>query len=95
MNKIEKTRIQQKKLARFTINYLRRIRKEQQEYFASIKKEKSQDDFLTSKQVCEELSISYSTFRRMLVKGLKYHQEGSKSMILVRRKDLSNYLKAC
>ena len=88
-------RSQQKKLAVFTINYLRRIRKEQREFLENLAKEKSQDDFLTSKQVCEEMSISYSTFRRMLAKGLKYHQEGTKSMILIRRKDLSNYLKAC
>ena len=87
-------RSQQKKLAVFTIKYLRRIRKEQQEFLENLAKEKSQDDFLTSKEVCEELSISYSTFRRMLTKGLKYHQETSKSKMLVKRKDLSNYLKA-
>ncbi len=95
MKKHYQNREQQKKLAVFTINYLRRIRKEQREFLENLAKEKSQDDFLTSKQVCEELSVSYSTFRRMLAKGLKYHQEGAKSMILVRRKDLSNYLKAC
>ncbi len=89
----ERIRQSLQKLKAFEINRIRKIERQMQEFMEEMRKVKTKDDFLTSNEVKELLGISDSSFRRMLKNGLKYSQKERKGKILVKRKDLENYLK--
>ena len=89
----ERIRQSLQKLKAFEINRIRKIERQMQEFMEEMRKVKTKDDFLTSNEVKELLGISDSSFRRMLKNGLKYSQKERKGKILVKRKDLENFLK--
>jgi len=96
------------KFKAYEINKLRKIEKEQkimkeeqQEFLRQmienlnneIEIKKSQDDFLSPKQIIVELNISRKTFDRWVIDGLKILQRNPGASIRVKRRDLENYLK--
>ena len=89
----ERIRQSLQKLKAFEINRIRKIERQMQEFMEEMRKVKTKDDFLTSNEVKELLGISDSSFRRMLKNGLKYSQKERIGKILVKRKDLENFLK--
>lgn len=87
------TSIDLKELKVFTINYLRRLKKRQEEALNQIQLERSQDDLLTIKEVVDEFKISSKTIHRWKNKGLQVYQRGYKGKITIKRSDLENYIK--
>ena len=77
----------------YNLNKLIQLKKQQQEFFEEIRKQKSVNNWLTVKDVMEEFKISRKTFDRWRIDGLKVYQKTPKATIRIKRKDLINYLK--
>jgi hypothetical protein len=82
-----------KKLKVFTINRLNRMKRQIEESLSECKQEKSQDDFLTVKQVIDQYGYSAKTIYRWKNKGLQVYQREYKGTITIKRINLENYLK--
>ncbi len=76
----------------YNLNKLIQFKKEQRKFIEEIRIEKSLEDLLTVKQVMEIFKISRKTFDRWRIDGLKIYQKTPNSTILVKRKDVFNFL---
>jgi hypothetical protein len=77
----------------FNLNQLLKLRNQQKEFFMTVSKERSLEDWLTVKDVMNEFGVSRKTFDRWRIDGLKVSQKKPKAIIIVQRKDVVNYLK--
>lgn len=86
---INRIRKMEKKQARF----LEELEKRQEEFFEKQLEKKSDDDYLTVKELTKEFNISLSTFKRYRNQGLNVLQNGFKARIMVRRGDFVEFIK--
>ena len=68
------------------LNY-KEIRKSKAKY------KKSNPDYLTSKEVCEQLNVSSTTLYRMRLEGFPYQKIGGGKKIIFSKKEIDEYLK--
>ncbi len=89
------------KLKVYEINKLKKLEREQQEFFQEIRenilgeitRKKSMDDLLSPKQIMIEVGISRKTFDRWVNDGLPVLQRETGKCIRVKRVDMEYYLK--
>ncbi len=87
------TKEESKKIKRYVINEMRRMKKRQLEFFESIERKKDLQDYLTIEEIEKEFSISRSTFNRYRHQGLRVLQNGFKGRIMVKKGDYIEFLK--
>lgn len=93
MNSLQKLKV-------YEINKMKRMQRDQEAFFKEVREffeqevivKKSQDDFLSPKQVNTEYGYSRKTFDRWIADGLEILQRTPGSSIRVKRKDLESYL---
>lgn len=87
------TKGESKKIKRYVINEMRRMKKRQLEFFELIEGKKGLEDYLTIDEVAKEFGISRSTFYRYRQQGLKVLQNGYKGRISVKKGDYVEFLR--
>lgn len=82
-----------KKIKRYVINEMRRMKKRQLNFFERIEGKKDLEDYLTIEEIEKEFNISRSTFNRYRQQGLKVLQNGYNGRITVKKGDYVEFLK--
>jgi len=82
-----------RQLKAFVINRLRRMERQQKDFFQRLENKNDLDDYLTVEEIQKEFGISRSTFNRYKLKGLKILQNGYKNKITIKKGDYIEFIK--